>query len=188
MSRYIFGYGSLINLSSLSKTLKREMTINDIIPIKLLSYDRLWNLKEKVFSEKLNQNITAIFLNIKPQIDSFVNGVIFEVSDNEFSFLSERERNYSCLNISNQVLPYANYKVKELDIFVFISIENEFIQNSPDKNCYVMKKYIDMVENGCLNIGSFFLTDYNATTNANPFKIIDGTYNFIQTNDESLHK
>ena len=187
MSKYIFGYGSLMNLRSLSKTIKREMLISDILPVKLLDYARVWNLKEKVFSEKLRRNITAIFLNIKPSVNRFVNGVIFKVSDNEFLYLQERERNYTRLNVTRKIITYDGLKIENLEIFVFISTEKKYIQKSQTSNCYVMEKYIQMVAEGCSEIGTYFLNDYKNTSSNNPFDRLEGNYTFVKTNDEGLH-
>ena len=116
------------------------MLISDILPVKLLDYARVWNLKEKVFSEKLRRNITAIFLNIKPSVNRFVNGVIFKVSDNEFLYLQERERNYTRINVTRKIITYDGLKIENLEIFVFISTEKKYIQKSQTSNCYVMEK------------------------------------------------
>jgi cation transport regulator ChaC len=179
MKKYIFGYGSLINLISLSKTMNREVRQSEIIPVKLLDYKRIWNLKETLYSSKLDKNINGIFLNIEESKNEWTNGVIFEVSELEFYALTQRERNYSCIDISKKVVPYKNKLNENYNIFVFVADNKIYLQNEQNENTFVMTNYIQIVEKGCSDIGDYFLDDYNRTTQKNNFKLLEGQYSFV---------
>ncbi len=65
MSIYVLGYGSLMNVESASRTLKREIKLSDLIQVNLLGYARVWTVKDKIYSEKLAKRVDAVFLNIE---------------------------------------------------------------------------------------------------------------------------
>ncbi|KAA0992971.1 gamma-glutamylcyclotransferase family protein [Dyadobacter aurulentus] len=178
MQTFVFGYGSLINLKSLSRTMQTEMSVHDIIPVRLNGFSRVWNLREPIFSAGLQKRIEGIFLNIRPESDKWVNGVIFEVSPSQLEYLNEREKNYSRLNVSAQIEPYFGHQWKENETFVYIADNPEFLLDEPTEDSYVMNRYIEIVETGCAGIGDFFLEDYRKTTSANPFKLLSGDYSF----------
>ena len=100
---YLFGFGSLINLISAQKSFKRVLTQNDLIPVKIKGYERVWNALESIqFKEK---QVNGVFLNIQKKEDSILNGVVIEISKEELEILKLREKNYSCITIkSNDVL------------------------------------------------------------------------------------
>ena len=178
MKTYIFGYGSLINLESISKTIGREVYSENIEPVKLLHHRRIWNLKESIFSEVLKKDIIGIFLNIEPSQGQWINGVLFEVSQTELFNLSERERNYRCIEISRDIIPYADFESNGNLIFVYLADDLNHLQNKPAPNYFVMNKYVEIVERGCFRIGNFFLDDYRKTTSDISFKKLDGMYRF----------
>ena len=39
---YLFGFGSLINLASAQKSFKRVLSQDDLIPVKIKGYERVW--------------------------------------------------------------------------------------------------------------------------------------------------
>ena len=61
---YLFGYGSLINLVSAQKSFKRELKQEDLIPVNIKGYDKVWNSIEFIEFEDKKQ-VNGIFLNLK---------------------------------------------------------------------------------------------------------------------------
>jgi cation transport regulator ChaC len=179
MKNYILGYGSLINLKSLSKTLNREVEISELIPVKVNSFKRLWNLKENVYSFELDRNIEAVFLNIEKSNTGWTNGVIFEVSESEFDYLNKRERKYSRIDITNFIEPYTNLLLDKMAVTAYVADDLKYIQDKENCNAYVMKNYIDLVEDGCNEIGTDFLKDYLNSTEDFCFNILGGNYTFV---------
>ncbi|MGV3601166.1 MAG: gamma-glutamylcyclotransferase family protein [Dyadobacter fermentans] len=184
MKTFIFGYGSLINLSSLSRTMQQEMVEEDIIPVKLRGFTRIWNLKAPIFSDNLKKEITGMFLNIRSRPESWVNGVIFEVSEEQLKYLDLRERNYSRLDVTADIEPYQQLENGTFRVLAYIATGPEFLLEEATGDSFVMTKYVNMVESGCAAIGDFFLQDYQATTATNPFPLLMGDYSF--TPNEAL--
>ncbi len=178
MDKYIFGYGSLINLDSLAKTIERKVSKSEIIPTILFGYSRIWNYKAKVFSENLIKNIDAVYLNLMESKNKQVNGIIFKISDIELEKLKIREKHYTLVNISDKTNLKEKYK-----IYTFICYNENYIAK-PTSESYVFQKYIDIVYKGCEEMGSEFKQIFDDTTEEIPFKILVGDYKFIR-NEES---
>lgn len=172
MSTFIFGYGSLINIESLQKTINRKLQANEIFPVQLNGFTRIWNYKAKVFSTKLNKEIDAVYLNIAPFHDSFINGIVFEVNEEELELLKKRERYYSMVEVTPHIKFDQNAK-----IYTFICYDRLHLAafHTP---CYVLQKYINIVEEGCTNISPNFKTVYDLTTQNIPFEVLEGDYQF----------
>jgi cation transport regulator ChaC len=179
MKNYVLGYGSLINLKSLSKTIKREVSINDIITVKLHTFKRRWNLKEQVYSSELDSTVNAIFLNIEKDNKSWINGVIFEVTNDELEYLNNRERKYNRLNVVQHIELYSGNQLNDAKVITYIADEFEYLQNDFTDNSYIMENYIKIVSQGCMDFGLSFYNDYQQTTEDIKFKILKGDYKFI---------
>ena len=96
---YLFGFGSLINLASAQKSFKRVLTQNDLKPVKIKGYERVWNAIESIaFEEEI---VNGVFLNIQKNKDSILDGVVIEISNEELEVLKLREKNYSCIVIKS---------------------------------------------------------------------------------------
>lgn len=173
MNKYIFGYGSLINLDSIAKTIERKVLKSEIIPTIVFGYSRIWNYKARVFSEKLNKNVDAVYLNLKESKKKYVNGIIFKISDAELDKLKLREKHYSLVDISDKT----NLKDK-YNIYTFICYHEDHLAKKTSE-AYVFKKYLEIVNKGCDEMGPEFKQIYVDTTENIPFKIMDGEYKFI---------
>ena len=62
---YLFGFGSLINLSSAQKSFKRVLSQKDLLPVKIKGYERVWNAIESIQFEGDEEAVNGVFLNIK---------------------------------------------------------------------------------------------------------------------------
>lgn len=174
MGIYIFGYGSLINEASLAKTIGREIRLSDSDVVQVKGFKRVWNYKVKVESLLLSKIVEATYLNLVTSKDSYVNGVIIKVTKDEFEKLKLREKYYSVIEVSEKIIDKKYEKV-----YTFLCEDKKYIAEKGDENAVIMKKYIDMVESGCKNIGDSFLKEFIETTDSKNFEIIDGEYKFI---------
>ena len=173
---YVFGYGSLINNKSISRTLKREIADEEIYPVKLTKCSRKWRLKETVHSELLQKNVQAVFLDVELGADkkSWCNGVLFGVTDKELDSLILREKNYNMANVSNDI-DFLNTAPKKVIVF---SAKKPFVVSAADNNLYIMQRYIQMVEEGCRHWGNDFLQSFNDTTQKSTIPVLQGKYVF----------
>lgn len=68
---YLFGFGSLVNIKSAQNSFKnRELKKEDLIPVKIRGYKRVWNSIESICFEK--EIVNGIFLNIQKDENSYI--------------------------------------------------------------------------------------------------------------------
>ena len=60
---YLFGFGSLININSAQKSFQRVLKQEDLIPVQIKGYERVWNALESIEFDNVPTN--GVFLNIK---------------------------------------------------------------------------------------------------------------------------
>mgnify|MGYP003546657323 CR=1 FL=1 len=59
---YLFGFGSLININSAQKSFQRVLKQEDLIPVQIKGFQRVWNALESIkFDEK---PVDGVFLKI----------------------------------------------------------------------------------------------------------------------------
>ncbi|MDO8474180.1 MAG: gamma-glutamylcyclotransferase family protein [bacterium] len=88
---YVFGYGSLMNEESLQKTLPGKHSTSWAI---LNGYKRAFNK-----AGRKNHR----YLNIKQEPNSKVEGVLVEVTQEEFEELKKREHGYNAIDVTNKL-------------------------------------------------------------------------------------
>ncbi len=170
---YLFGFGSLINLASAQKSFQRVLTQNDLIPVKIKGYERVWNALESIqFGE---EKVNGVFLNIQKKEDSILNGVVIEISKEELEILKLREKNYSCITIkSSDVLD----KSFDDDLIAFMTTNDKKLAKIGDTNSFIPAKYIEVVKEGLKNYDDNFIKEFEKTFENYPFTLKDGSYVF----------
>lgn len=176
MSVYIFGYGSLLNLSSTNSVLNKKLSTGDVQTVTLKGYERLWRVKDTVWFESIQQQKYGLFLDINKKENSHVNGILIKVIKDELENLKLREKNYNLVSIKDSI-----QEVPNLEVFTFISKEEHRYKNT-DKGVYIPEQYEKMVLSGCSNISSEFKKEYLLTTVNSDLIRLSGNYCFI--NDE----
>ena len=169
---YLFGFGSLINLASAQKSFKRVLTQNDLKPVKIKGYERVWNAIESIaFEEEI---VNGVFLNIQKNENSILDGVVIEISDEELEILKLREKNYSCITIkSADVLD----KTIKSDLIAFMTTNEDKIAKVGD-NGFIPKKYIEVVSEALKNYDDDFKKGFEKTFENYPFPLKEGFYTF----------
>lgn len=179
----IFGYGSLINLASASRTLQRELVKEDFHVATLHNFQRSWTYWAYVHSALLDKQVKGVFLNIENCKDAKLNGIVFRVDENELEYLKKREKNYDCIDISKDLI-FENI-LSDFDlVFTFIGNPTNIIKNSGD-DCYIFKKYINIVETGVNMLGDEFSKFFNTTTTSVFTPLVEGDYFFIDIEQQN---
>jgi cation transport regulator ChaC len=175
MKIYIFGYGSLMSAKSASKTLKRNITLDDLIPITVQGYRRLWSLKERVFSVALEKEVSVAFLDIEPDLGAMINGTLMQINQGDFDYLRIREKNYKCIDITQAAL----FEEENCQIYTFVASEEHKIHDTNKQDVYIMRRYVNLVESACEKFGVDFVETYKTTTLPTSLPILDGDYHFV---------
>ena len=171
---YLFGFGSLVNIKSAQNSFKnRELKKEDLIPVKIRGYKRVWNSIESICFEK--EIVNGIFLNIQKDENSYIFGVMIKISEEEFEVLKLREKNYSCVTIKKESV--INQKLDE-DLIAFMTTKDDKIAKIGQENCFIPSRYIQIVKEGVKNFSKEFQDNFEDIFSNFPFEIKDGIYTF----------
>ena len=145
----IFGYGSLLNNVSLCKTIGKPLLFERDV---LHGHKRVFDLR----SHGRKNPATGVYssvLNLQPDEDVSIVGVLFEVAANKVDELLERERGYD-------VMPIKLDSGREASTFV-----------SRGHNCYefvhddhVQREYLDLCLKGATDLGVDVYENFLDTT------------------------
>lgn len=172
---YLFGFGSLINLSSAQKSFKRVLSQKDLLPVKIKGYERVWNAIESIQFEEENESINGVFLNIKKNENSTLYGVMIKISDEELEILKLREKNYSCITIKKEDV--LSFEAKD-DLIAFMTTREDKLAKIGDKNCFIPFKYTQIVKEALNNYDEDFKKDFEKIFENYPFILKNGNYTF----------
>ena len=171
---YLFGFGSLVNIKSAQNSFKnRELKKEDLIPVKIRGYKRVWNSIESICFEK--EIVNGIFLNIQKDENSYIFGVMIKISEEEFEVLKLREKNYSCVTIKKESV--INQKLDD-DLIAFMTTKEDKIAKIGQENCFIPSRYIQIVKEGVKNFSKEFQDNFEDIFSNFPFEIKDGIYTF----------
>lgn len=169
---YLFGYGSLINLASAQKAFKRVLKQEDLIPVSINGFEKVWNSIENIQFDGVDVN--GVFLNLKRSPESSTNGVIIKITNEELELLKLREKNYTCITIKAS---NANIPLDE-DIIAFMTTNEEKIATKDTKNCFIPAKYIDILTSAFPSYSEEFVFKYTECLDGYPFSLKEGIYMF----------
>lgn len=171
---YLFGFGSLVNIKSAQNSFKnRELKKEDLIPVKIRGYKRVWNSIESICFEK--EIVNGIFLNIQKDENSYIFGVMIKISEEEFEVLKLREKNYSCVTIKKEDI--FNQNLDE-DLIAFMTTKEDKIAKIGQENCFIPSRYIEIVKEGVKNFSKEFQDNFEDIFSNFPFEIKEGIYTF----------
>ena len=171
---YLFGFGSLVNIKSAQNSFKnRELKKEDLIPVKIRGYKRVWNSIESICFEK--EIVNGIFLNIQKDENSYIFGVMIKISEEEFEVLKLREKNYSCVTIKKESV--INQKLDD-DLIAFMTTKENKIAKIGQENCFIPSRYIEIVKEGVKNFSKEFQDNFEDIFSNFPFEIKEGIYTF----------
>jgi len=172
---YIYGYGSLINFSSIEKTLlsiQNETDVNFIknnlseSPIKeeAMKYDkkiqivRVKNIQRGWFihagdnKNKITKPYTV--LGAYEKEDTISNGTLFPVTIEDIKKLDLREGGYKRKEIDKKDIYIIKGKGIEKDAKVYYYAIDEKEKMEPNKKTPIIQSYVDICLSGCIMIDS----------------------------------
>ncbi|MCI6988656.1 MAG: bifunctional glutamate--cysteine ligase GshA/glutathione synthetase GshB [Campylobacter sp.] len=170
----VFGYGSLINLKSLAKTIGREVKSSEVIPIELAGYKQFWGISALL--SYADGDYDTLFLNLIADKNSKAYGVVIKVSEDEFERLIKREKGYEILSLNGYKEP----------LFAFGATKKQEV-------CGVIpSRYIKVIQDGLkkYNYPAKFKENFQKAVLENlPFPQKDGVYrDFLSTKIKALFK
>ena len=152
----IFGYGSLVNESSLKRTVPGA---TNIFPAMLYGFRRVFNLASH-HRICVELNAPVCVLNVEQcASEQVMNGTCFEMEAESFDALLERERIYSLHDV--RVHHYYDEKDSH-EAKLFWARKHEpyaYLSNSEEQN-----SYLNLCLQGCAVYGQRFIDDFKSST------------------------
>jgi len=142
---YIFGYGSIINSKSRSKTGKT----GKCYPAIVTGLQRAWDLPIP------GEAVTALGITKKPKIKC--NGIVVEIDSNELNNFDKREKGYRRIPVREKNIQGFNPQGK---VWVYTNVKT----TKPTLNKPIIQSYLDVIIQGCLEYGKQFAIKFVETT------------------------
>lgn len=152
---FIIGYGSLMNISSLKRTLPQ---IDYIEPIYLHNYIRSWSAIE---NEK--HSLSTTYLGVSKEKNKKINCIIFEVPEQLIDTLDSREFLYTRESVNKTDIEFIKSKTKIEDndnIWIYLTK----IPQEPESDFPIIQSYVDTCISGCIQLENQFTIKNFANT------------------------
>lgn len=167
----VFGYGSLLSITSLERTLGRSYA-GPFQTCQLHGWRRKWNvaMPNKTFVYRdAGAWVTPekiFYLNVEPDAASSLNGILFVVSTDELRQFDEREWIYDRVDVSGQL---ADVRVEDGAAWVYTAKADYTCAHpaSPGQGA-IRRTYLDVLRDGHRDLGSAFAAAHDATTEPVP--------------------
>jgi hypothetical protein len=171
----IFGYGSLLSIASLERTLKQKYT-GPFLPASLPGWRRTWDVRQPnraYYSETEDGRLypdNILYLNVTAHPDSVLNGIVCVVTLEQLFALDEREWMYDRPAVTKNV---QDVRIIGGDVYLYVSRPEFVIRDvkSP-RTAAIRATYLEMVESGLSGLGSSFRTAYEQSTDPVPQHLV----------------
>lgn len=171
----IFGFGSLLSVNSLEKTLGRRYQKPSLI-CTITGWKRRWNITEP------NEHIYAVgatgrffpdrilFLNIEPLPGQVLNGVLLFIKEKELPVLDHRESVYNRIDITDQI---NEITLERGSVYTYVGMaEHVDEQIDSPRKAAVQQSYLDTIEQALQLHGRSFRETYEASTEPVPEDLV----------------
>jgi cation transport regulator ChaC len=150
----IFGYGSLVNESSIRRTVPNA---KNITPVRINGFIRVFNLPTKRKKCVLN-GVPVAVLNIeKSEFNQEMNGVVFDMDETHFEDLKARESSYELFELEAYDYDGNLHRAYTFRARHFEAYDYQF--ESPTQ-----EEYLRLCLDGAKNFGEEFFEDFLNTT------------------------
>jgi len=175
---YVFGYGSLVALESLGRTLGRE--VHEVLPATLRGWRRRWSLlrdnhtAEKTFA-CTDGSLPDYILGLNIEADGEdangpVNGALIEIAEADLEGLDRREMRYDRLEVTDAI-ELRGGGAAPGRVWTYTAKRSHFAINPP-RNSVIIAGYVDIVEAGFAALGDGELDCFRATTGPFPVDLV----------------
>jgi len=159
---YIFGYGSLIEQESRTRT---TPSARYAWPAEAKGYQRGW------FARGAKSGLTTTYLGAVKKSDACINGVIYQVSQEELAVTDQRESaGYERVKIPESAITMLDGRpdTPNGEFWIYLNKfdkKNSQEENFPSKSFPIVQSYVDICINGCLEVENMYISAKNFTTN-----------------------
>jgi len=171
----LFGYGSLLSIRSLERTLGRKYE-GPYPTCRLRGWRRTWDIgmpNQDYYMETANGRIfprSILYLNIRRDPATVLNGVVFVVDPTDLKNYDERESVYDRVEISSDL---EGVRVEGGPAYAYVGQEEYRVAGveQPD-SAAVRATYLQILEDGFADHGSAFRAAYEASSDPVPRHLV----------------
>lgn len=173
---WIFGYGSLVSPASLASTIGRTVTIDhDLHVAELSGYRRAWNYGSEVLrgdwvddDGKATIGGLVVSLGIVVAHGHSINGVVFELDDEELADLDWRERAYDRVDVTERITLIDRSAAVRLDDPIAVYVPRpaaiaRYEQHRDAGTAGIRRSYWDVVDAAFVVLGDHHAEWYRRT-------------------------
>ena len=171
----LFGYGSLLSVASMERTLQRKYE-GPFVTCRLPGWRRTWDVamaNQTYFYRTAGEFVTPsriFYLNIRPQAGSAINGVVFVLTQAELAKFDERESVYDRVDVTDSL---EGVRVEGGRAWAYrAKPECVFAHPASPRDGAIRKSYLDILAVGHRDLGPDFQAEYEASTDAPLVRLI----------------
>jgi len=183
----MIGYGTLMSLPSLEKTLGHPYE-GQVYQVHVRDYVRSWAFRRPNNDPHANaaaaEKIDACFLrnderipfagtvnlNVYPEKNSRMNCILYLLTDEDLLKVDKRERDYKRVDVTDQIEEY-DFSGGRVYIYEGLPQHPETAAADPRKYL-VVKEYIDQVTAACDLIGKDFRAEFDRSTRPIAYQVV----------------
>lgn len=171
----IFGYGSLLSIASLERTLKQEYKGPFLIS-SVPDWRRTWDVRQPNRAYYTETDVgrmypeNILYLNVTAHPGALLNGVVVVLTVEQLVALDQREWMYDRVAVTEKL---QDVLVTGGDVYLYVSKPEFVVRNvkSP-RIAAVRATYLDIVETGLAELGSSFRAAYERSTEPIPVHLV----------------
>jgi pimeloyl-ACP methyl ester carboxylesterase/cation transport regulator ChaC len=172
----IFGYGSLLSIASLERTLERRYA-GPFVSCHLLGWNRAWDVSmpnsDFAFVDESGSWVTPeriLYLNATRSEGRRMNGVLFVITENDLKMFDQREWIYERVWVNDDLRGLA---VLEGPAWIYVGKPEHCVHDLTDpRKTAIRHTYLDILNSGLNEMGSRFVNDYHSSTQPIPSRLV----------------
>ncbi|MCW5977702.1 MAG: gamma-glutamylcyclotransferase [Bryobacteraceae bacterium] len=170
----IFGYGSLLSIASLERTLGRKYG-GPFLPCTLVGWRRSWDIaipNSSFYTETEDGRMVPemiLYLNVRRDPATRMNGILFVVNQAELAKYDEREWVYDREDVTAGI----DLVVEGGSAYAYVG-KDEYVRRnvSSPRQAAIRATYIQIVENGLAGLGDDFRSTYLQSSDPVPQHLV----------------
>ena len=171
----VVGYGSLLSVPSISKTLGREYD-GPFVTCHVEGWRRCWDVSmpnqafyyeedgERIYPEKI------LYLNVRPEPGALINCVVFVVAPDELEAMHHREWIYDSAALTSSL---RGVRIEGGEAIMYVAREEHVVRDARSpRDAAVRASYVRIVERALEKVDSGFRAEYQRTTDPAPERLV----------------
>jgi cation transport regulator ChaC len=171
----VFGYGSLLSRSSLERTLRRGYE-GPFIPCSVRGWRRSWDAampNSEFYALRAGVRVVPefiLYLNVRPDAATSVNGVLFVVSAAQLAALDERESIYDRVPVGHLL---EGAEVTGGEAYIYVTRPEHTLRGvTSPAHAAIRASYLSIVSAGLNGFDADFQRRYVATSDEVPAQLV----------------